>query len=248
MNPIVEFAKTRNNYIDLDNTLRNGSNKNSKVYKHAEKLIKLFNAKILTNNCEYLPKTLLEQVNLNADIITPINILQQNLNKSFIVGTNEIKIYLNHYITNDPDDYDELIICGHIFSETTQNIAVILHLLSRLSKIYVYENYKYGPLSDITEHTLKYDIKVPYIGCLLKCFNYTGDIIEFGKITYKDPNFGIMIGDSEETDGKCCEKNNGLFIHILSDESPLRYMTNHYTVGNIDILYDSIINLIESNK
>jgi hypothetical protein len=145
-------------------------------------------------------------------------------------------------------DYDELIICGHIFSETTQNIAVILHLLSRLSKIYVYENYKYGLLSDITEHTLKYDIKVPYIGCLLKYFNYTGDIIEFGKITYKDLNFGIMIGDSEEMDGKCCEKNNGLFIHILSDESPLRYMTNHYTVGNIDILYDSIINLIESNK
>lgn len=233
--------KTKNNFIDLDNTLKI----NSVIFRHSLDLIKILNATILTNNCDLPPTQLL--FSEHTEVISPINnaktiILREQL-KPFIIGLPEIKEYLNFVKSDDLKYYDSIFICGHLLKENITNIAIFIELIKRINAIHVYENFYEEKLSETEDHNLSIDVKIPYIGKLLEIFDYKGQIIEIGKNSYKNDNFGIMIGDRLDTDGYVCEKNNGLFIHILNNDSNMHWNGMYFTVGNVDILYKCLFEL-----
>lgn len=254
----IKLFKNKNNYVDLDNTVRNGSSKDSKVFDHAKAFIDYFNCTILTNNCDYFPDELKSHIKMDVPLICPLTNIKKIIDEKklipLVIGKPSIKKYLGHIdipehpTVDDLHRYNAVIIYGNIMSEPIKTIGIATYLIKKLQTVYIYENFEYGPLSEMVEETLPFEIEIPFIGAYLKMINYSGEIIDFGKISLSDANFGIMIGDVLCTDGEVCKKNNGLFFHILKDESPLKWNGKYFTVGNIDILYESIINLIESNK
>jgi hypothetical protein len=237
------FAKT--NYIDLDNTLRNGSSHDSKLFSTSIQMLDKMNAAIITNNVDFTKNKLVSQTGLtNYNFITPIEsmkiLLDSHQHIPYIVGTDSIKEYLGHVIGKNIDDYTIFVVCGDLFEGDINTLAERKAILNRLKKIYLFEHFESGHISKCSNNPINIDVDVPYFGKYLKLIEFTGEIINFGKNSYRDENFGIMIGDTLETDGQMCFDNNGLYIHILKDDSALKWNGKYFTVGNIDILHNSI--------
>jgi hypothetical protein len=238
----MNLVVSHNNYIDLDNTIRNGSTKESPIYKNAYKLIKLLCATILTNNAYKLPEEILGDLKMpDVLIITPIHNVKVG-KTPFIIGNKPIKEYLGH---QDLDisrigEYTDVIICHNIFNESITTLGIVRYLIERLQTVYIYENLEFASIEESIEAKFPLDISVPFTGSFLKMIEYKGNIIDFGKINFKDHRFGVMIGDLLETDGEVCFRNNGVFIHILGDESSFEFNGKYFTVGNVDILYEAL--------
>lgn len=230
----------KNNYIDLDNTLRNGSSHNSQLFKSAMNVLNKTSARIITNNVDYTKDELIRQTGLNKYIfITPIESIKKIIDDAkhipYIVGEKNIKDFLGHREL-DIAEYTIFIVCGDLFEGDINTIAKHKVILNRLKKIFVFEFFNSNHISKCSNKPIKLDVHVPYFGKYLELIEFKGEIINFGKNSYKDLNFGLMIGDTLETDGEVCFNNNGLFIHILCDNSSLKWNGKYFTVGNIDIL------------
>jgi hypothetical protein len=241
-----------NNYADLDGTLRAGCLEDATIYSNAKILCSKLNLTIITNNVDYTPEAIHKQIcKLNIDnnrLITPLVKIKKIIGKYPYIHANEdIRKYLGHInlvvtenIITNIDKYDCVVICKDMFDSGINNIAVLKYLINRLNKIYVYEFFNNGQLNKCHSNPYKLNISVPYFGDFLKLINFKGEIIDFGKTSHIDNNLGIMIGDVMETDGVMCQKNNGIFIHISNDDTPLRWYGDHFKVGHIDKLLSMI--------
>jgi histidinol-phosphate aminotransferase len=242
------YVKSKNNYSDLDGTIRNGS----EIFNHSNTLLEQLNATVITNNVDFVPTEILQQISqLKLDenkLITPLANVKKIINEKkytpYIIGSLQVQTYLNHIpllISNNKilniDDYDMVVVCGDVFAGGINYVGILKYLLNKIGKIYVFEIFDFGPLYDCINEPFDIPIYVPYIGDFLKLIDFHGEVIDFGKVSYRDPNFGIMIGDVYNTDGILCQKNNGLFIYILNDNSPLKWVGTHFTVGNVNILF-----------
>jgi histidinol-phosphate aminotransferase len=235
---------TKNNYIDLDNTLRNGSSHNSHLFKSAINVLNKTSARIITNNVDYTKEELVRQTGLEDYIlITPIEsikkVIEDEKHIPYIIGEKNIKEFLGHRDL-DISEYTIFVVCGDLFEGDINTIAKHKVILNRLNKIYVFEFFNSNHISKCSNKPIKLDVHVPYFGKYLELIEFKGEIINFGKNSCEDPHFGLMIGDTLETDGEVCFKNNGLFVHVLCDNSPLKWNGKYFTVGNVDILDEHI--------
>ena len=236
----------RNNYIDLDGTLRKDSFSN-KTYDQSTNIVKKLKATILTNNASYLPHDLVSQVSLNnVRIITPLTtikkIITENKYVPYVVGSNQVKKYLNH-TTTDISMYNMIVITSNIFNENITEISKVTFLIEKIKQVYVYELMLYCYTDECNNSNNKYNVLVPSNGIFIKSImeNYPDiKIFDYGKNTFQDKNMGLMIGDTIETDGDVCFRNNGLFVCVLNNENSLTFNGKYFEVGNIDILYPHI--------
>ena len=139
--------------------------------------------------------------------------------------------------------YNMIVITSNIFNENITEISKVTFLIEKIKQVYVYELMLYCYTDECNNSNNKYNVLVPSNGIFIKSImeNYPDiKIFDYGKNTFQDKNMGLMIGDTIETDGDVCFRNNGLFVCVLNNENPLTFNGKYFEVGNIDILYPHI--------